>query len=254
MDDGLGPLVVADGHLGVGRARRSAGQVAAARGRHAMAATAPRQSAQGDDDVPTVHPHVQVGEHVAVVEPATGVVLHDGKRRDVGRPQRVVVDDHAGLVGPAVAVQVEGVEVVVDGEHVPVDGVSHLGAQRGGVARVGPPVDAGELLVQARGQGREGVQEDEELLVGDGIGRLADDQPAEHALEHRERVHRPVVVVEPRALGAGARLPHVLEACAHSPRTRPARCTCPCRRRPCRGCRRSRADAWSPARRSGYGS
>ncbi len=64
------------------------------------------------------------------------------------------------------------------------------------------------------GQRREGVQEDEELPGGERIGRLADDQAAEHPLEHRQRVHGTVVVIQPRALRAGAGVPHVLERLA----------------------------------------
>ena len=73
------------------------------------------------DDVPTVHPLVQVLEDVAVVEPSPRVVLDDLEAERVGRAEGLDVDDRPARFGPAVAVQVEGVEEVVDAIDVEAD-------------------------------------------------------------------------------------------------------------------------------------
>jgi hypothetical protein len=152
-----------------------------------------------------------MGEHVAVVEPAARVVLDELCGHRVARPEGDVVDHLAGGVGPAVAVDVEGVEGVVDPVDVEGDPLADARLQGGGVARVRPPVQAAERLVEVGRRRGERVHEDEEVLVGSRHCRIAHDQRPEQALEHRQRVHRPVVVVHPRPGGPRPRLPDVLE-------------------------------------------
>ena len=77
---------------------------------------------------------------------------------------------------------------------------------------VGAAVDAGEVAVDSgRRAGLNEWKREVELAGGPRRAGPADQQRAEEALEDRQRVHRPVVVVEPGALGALARLPDVLE-------------------------------------------
>src|SRR4051795_6989930 len=92
----------------------------------------------GVDDVPARHPRVLMREDVAVVEPATGVVLDETGRDGFVRPHRRVVGERPRWIRPAVAVDVEGVEV-----RVPADGVDLAvlagarGRRRGGGACAG---------------------------------------------------------------------------------------------------------------------
>ncbi len=55
------------------------------------------------------------------------------------------------------------------------------------------------------------MEGEEELAVGPRLARLADHQRPEQALEDRQRVHRPVVVVEPGPFGPFVGLPDVGE-------------------------------------------
>ena len=87
---------------------------------------------------------MQVLEDVAVVEPAAGVVLGEFDPEGVGRAEGLVVDDRAVGFGPAMAVQVEGVEEVVDAVDVEGDPLADLRFQGRRVAGVGVAVEAVE--------------------------------------------------------------------------------------------------------------
>ena len=147
---------------------------------------------------------------VAVVEPAARVVLGEAGGRDVAGAERDVVDRRpADGRHPAVSVDVEGVEVVVDRVDVEGDVVADVGLQGRRVAGVGAAVDAVEGLVEPGRRRLEGVEADEELLVGPRLRRVADDDRPEQALVDRQRLARPVVVVPPGALRARDGLPDV---------------------------------------------
>ena len=92
---------------------------------------------------------MQVLEDVAVVEPAARVVLDEFDPERVGRAEGFVVDDRPVRFGPAVAVQVEGVEEVVDAVDVEGDPLADLRFQGRRVAGVGLAVDAVEVALQA---------------------------------------------------------------------------------------------------------
>src|SRR6202012_542647 len=79
------------------------------------------------DDVPTVHPHGEVGEDVAVVEPAAGGVLDEFDPDGVRRAEGFGLGDRARGFFPAMAVQVEGVEEVVEAVDVEADPLADLG-------------------------------------------------------------------------------------------------------------------------------
>ena len=92
--------------------------------------------------VPTGHAGVLVGEDVAVVEPPPRVVLHEVRADRLVRPQRRAVDERPAGVAPAVAVDVEGVEVRVHPDHVDRDALADPRADGRRVAREGAAVDA----------------------------------------------------------------------------------------------------------------
>src|ERR1041384_1662570 len=94
------------------------------------------------DEVPARHPRVLMREDVTVVEPPAGVVLDEPDRRGLVGTDGRGVDERSGAVLPAVAVDVEVVEVVVHPEHVQGDLLADLRADDRGVARVGAAVDA----------------------------------------------------------------------------------------------------------------
>ena len=104
-------------------------------------------------------------EDVAVVEPAARVVLDEFEPERVGRAEGFGVDDRPVRVGPAVAVQVEGVEEVVEAVDVEADPLADLRVQVRRVAGVGAAVDAGEVFLQAGDRRFPGVEAEEELRL-----------------------------------------------------------------------------------------
>src|SRR5215217_4513590 len=77
--------------------------------------------------VPAGHSGVHVERDMAVVEPPPRVVLHEACRDRLVWTERRAVHERTGGVAPAVAVDVEGVEVLVyanrmDGHPLPLAG------------------------------------------------------------------------------------------------------------------------------------
>src|SRR5215208_6498628 len=76
------------------------------------------------DQEPAGHPGVLVGEHVAVVEPAPGVVFCPAGRDRLARSDGCAVHVRAvAVLRPAVPVDMEGVEEAVQPDHVHGDGL-----------------------------------------------------------------------------------------------------------------------------------
>src|SRR5918994_4420282 len=111
------------------------------------------------DDVPAGHPRVLMREDVAVVEPATRVVLDESGRDALVRAHRRVVGERARRILPAVPVDVEGVEVVVHAERVDLHVLAHARGQRRRVPGIGAPVDAVEVRLQAGDRRRQLMDE-----------------------------------------------------------------------------------------------
>ena len=107
---------------------------------------------------------------------------------------------------PPVAVDVEGVEVAPDREHVPLDDVADLRAEDGRVAHEGAAVDRVEA--ELRGE------VDDELAVGRILVPPEDRERAVEAALDRLHHRRRVVVVRPHAPRAGPRLEPVGERLA----------------------------------------
>src|SRR5215208_6924974 len=117
------------------------------------------------DEVPAGHAGVLVLKDVTVVEPAARIVLAPARGDRLVRADARVVDERAGLVAPAVSVDMEGVEVAVAADDVPGDVLSDARADRRRVARERPPVDRVEQAAQLGDVGRKGVHEVHHLHV-----------------------------------------------------------------------------------------
>src|SRR5437764_6598837 len=99
--------------------------------------------------VPPDHPAGQVVGDVAVVEPVPRVVLRVLHRQRRGGSDDLGVDEASGFVLPAVAVDVEDVELLPEGRHAPPDPVADLCLERGGIAQVAGAVEGIVVLAEA---------------------------------------------------------------------------------------------------------
>ena len=153
-------------------------------------------------------------EDVAVVQPATGVVLDEAGRDGFVRAHRRVVSERPRWIFPAVAVDVERVEVGVHPERVDLDVLADARLQRRRVAGIGAPVDAVQVGLQAGDRRRQLVGEQRVEAIGLLRALRAHDDRAEQAPERVERVVRPVVVIRPGADRLGRALPLVGERLA----------------------------------------
>ena len=151
---------------------------------------------------------------MAVVKPPPRVVLHEARGDRLVGADRRTVHVRAGGVAPAVAVDVEGVEVLVHAHHVDGDALSAPCTDRRRVAGEAAPVDRVEQLREAGHLRREAVQEEDLLDVGRRRAPLAHDHRPEQAPQRVEGVVGAVVVVGPDTDGVGCRLPDVGELLA----------------------------------------